>query len=323
MKYFITGATGFIGGRIAHLLLESGHELVVLARNSERAKSLITQGATVIEGDITRKESMREGMEGVDGVFHIAAVYKFGFRNNAMMERINIDGTRNVLKLMKELNIQKGVYTSTVGVYSDTKGQIVDESYCYKGKPLSEYERTKWIAHYEIARVMQDEGLPLVIVLPGLVYGPGDTSSVGEMLSQYINKKLYMIPKTGAFCWGHVDDIAQGHILAMEKGKPGEEYIIAGPPHDIDEAFSIMEKLTGIKAPKIRMPSWSLKGLSVIMSGLEKVFPISPTYSSEGLKNTAGVTFLASNEKAKQELGYQVRGLEDGLNETLAALMKP
>jgi nucleoside-diphosphate-sugar epimerase len=147
MKYFVTGTTGFIGGRVARQLLAAGHEVIALVRTPSRTQELVALGVKVHAGDITDKESLRTPMTGVDGVFHIAAWYKIGAREKSQAEEINVGGTRNVLLMMKELGIPKGVYTSTLTVFSDTRGQMVDETYKYTDTSfLSEYDRTKW--HY-------------------------------------------------------------------------------------------------------------------------------------------------------------------------------
>jgi nucleoside-diphosphate-sugar epimerase len=218
MKYFVTGATGFIGGHVTRQLLAAGHEVITLARTPSAAQALVALGVKVHAGDITDKESLRAPMTGVDGVFHIAAWYKIGARDTNQAEPINVGGTRNVLLTMQELGIPKGVYTSTLTVFSDTRGQMVDESYQYTGTSfVSEYDRTKWKAHYEVAGPLIQAGLPLVIVLPGLVYGPGDTSVVHEAWVTYLRGKLPMTLSGTTYCWGHVDDTAHGHILAMEQ----------------------------------------------------------------------------------------------------------
>src|SRR5579883_2610941 len=229
MKYVVTGATGFVGGRVVQQLLEAGHHVTVIARNPAKAGELAAQGVRVLAGDVTDRASLRAPMEGADGVFHIAGWYKIGVKDKSQGAAINIEGTRNVLETMRELGIPKGVYTSTLAVNSDTHGHLVDETYRYYGPHLSEYDRTKWVAHYEVAEPMMRDGLPLVVVMPGVVYGPGDTSSIRATFVQYLKRKLPLLPKGTAFSWAHVDDIARGHILAMESGKPGEEYIIAGP----------------------------------------------------------------------------------------------
>ncbi len=322
MRFFLTGATGFIGGRVAEKLLKAGHEVNALVRDPQQAQHLVSMGVRLFRGDITDKQSMRDGIQNTDGVFHIAGWYKIGTKDKDLGHKINVDGTRNVLELMREYKIKKGVYTSTLAVFSDTKGKMVDENYRFTGQHLSDYDRTKWIAHYEIAEPMMKAGLPLVIVQPGVVYGPGDTSSAGEAMEMYINGKLPMLPKRTAFCWGHVDDIADGHILAMEKGKAGQSYIIAGPPFTMEEAYELAEKLTGIKAPKLRLSPGMLKFMSMLMKGIGMVIPLPPTYSAEALRVVAGVTYLGDNSKAGKELGYKVRPLKEGLRETLEYLIE-
>lgn len=261
-------------------------------------------------------------MAGTDGVFHLAAWYKVGVKDNSMAYEINVNGTRNVLEVMRELNIRKGVYTSTLAVNSDTRGQLVDESYRFDGKPISEYDRTKWLAHHEVALPMMKEGLPLVVVMPGLVYGPGDTSAAGETLKQYLQRKLPIIPSRTAYNWAHIDDIVTGHILAMEKGKTGESYMIGGPVHTLTDALLMAEAITGVKAPRLHLSPSMMKASAGLMGFLEKFLPIPDLFSGEMLRATAGVTYIGDNSKARRELGYDPRPLNEGFTETLQHLMK-
>jgi len=316
VKYFLTGATGFIGANVARQLAYAGHQVVAVVRSPEKAQDLATLGAAIHKGDVTDKESMRGPMSAVDGVFHIAGWYKIGERDKRAGAQINIQGTRNVLELMRELKIAKGVYTSTLAVNSDTHGKLVDETYHYDGPHLSEYDRTKWAAH-KLAEQFMASGLPLVVVMPGLVYGPGDTSSVRTALIQYLQRKLPMIPARTAFCWAHVDDIARGHILAMEKGVPGESYIIAGPASTFEDALKLAQSITGVPAPRLRVAPGALYAMSRLMSLVERVAPVPADYSAEYLRINAGVTYLGDNAKARRELDYNPRSLEEGLAETL------
>ena len=322
MKYFLTGATGFVGGRLARQLVEAGHQVVAVVRDPARAKDLADPGIAVHQGDVTDKESMRAPMTGVDGVFHVAAWYKVGVKDKREAEATNVQGTRHVLELMRELGIPKGVYTSTLGVFSDTRGRLVDETYRYTGPYLTEYERTKAAAHYEVAEPMMAAGLPLVIVLPGLIYGPGDTSTVRRTLLQYLQGKLPMMPRESAYCWAHVDDVARGHILALEKGRPGESYIIAGPRHTFIEGMELAERITGLPAPRMRAAPGMMKAMAAVMGVVEKVAPVQEAYASESLRAIAGVTYLGDNAKARRELGYNPRSLQEGLAETLEHEMR-
>ena len=250
MRYFVTGATGFVGGRVARQLREAGHDVVAVVRTPTKATDLLKLGVTVVQGDVTDKASMKAPMTGVDGIFHIAGWYKVGAGRTAGAEgqAINVDGTRSVLELMEELGIPRGVYTSTLAINSDTHGKEVDESYHFTGKHLSEYDRTKAEAH-AVAEQFVAKGLPLVVLMPGLIYGPGDTSSVRTTLVQYLQRKLPAIPQRTAYSWAHVDDIAGIHIKAMEESKPRETYIVAGPTYTLVEALQIAQEITGIPAP--------------------------------------------------------------------------
>lgn len=313
MKYFVTGATGFLGGVIVRQLLAQGGQTNIVVRNPDKARELEAPGAKVFAGDVTDKESMRPAMQGVDGVFHVAGWYKLGAHDKSGGEKVNIQGTRNVLGLMKELGIRKGVYTSTLAVNSDTHGQLVDETYHFTGVHLSEYDRTKSIAH-EIAKQMIADGLPLVIAMPGLIYGPGDTSSVRTSIILYLQRKLPMLPRQTAFCWAHVEDIAKGHLLAMEKGKPGESYHLAGEPYGLLNAYRLAQEITGIPAPYAVSPQL-VTVMSVLVKPLDRFMP--ERYTSEGLRIIAGKTYLGDNKKARRELGFDPRPLRRGLEQTL------
>lgn len=322
MRYFITGATGFIGGAIARQLVTAGHQVVALVRDPAKAHALSRLGMTLHKGDITDKESMRAPMTGVDGLFHVAGWYKIGSKTPSLGKQINIDGTRNVLELMSALRIPKGVYTSTLLVFSDTRGKLVDEATHYEGPWLSEYERTKWVAQTRIAEPMMKEGLPLVIVMPGLVYGPGDTSSVRDLFIQYLKKQLPISPQKTAYAWGHVEDIAEGHLLAMEKGRPGERYILAGPTHTLQQALAIAEQITRIPAPRLHPSPALLRRLAQIVRWIEPIIPLPEFYRSESIRAIAGVTYIGESKKAQRELGFTARPLQEGLCETLLHEMR-
>ena len=318
MKYFVTGTTGFVGNVLARKLREAGHEVRASVRSIEKAKELEALGVKLFKGDVTDKESMRATMTGVDGVYHVAGWYKIGAKDKSGGEQVNIQGTRNVLELMQELKIPKGVYTSTCAINSDTHGQVVDENYHFTGKHLSEYDRTKAAAH-DIAKEFIARGLPLVIVMPGLIYGPGDTSTLRDNIIAFLKGQLPMLPDQAGNCWAHVDDIVQGHILAMEKGKIGEAYIIAGERYTLIEAFKLASQLTGKKMPNVANPKM-FGTLSKLVKPFDAILP--PTYTSEGLRVIAGVTYMGDNSKAKRELGYDPRPFRVGWEETLRHEMK-
>jgi nucleoside-diphosphate-sugar epimerase len=317
MEYFITGATGFIGSHVARQLLDDGHDIVALARTPASAADLEAAGATVVEGDITKKETLRDPMDGVDGVFHIAGWYDIGVTDPSVAERINVEGTRNVLDVMDALDVPKGVYTSTLAVNSDTGGVVVDEDYSYAGPHLTTYDRTKWEGHYEVVEQMVADGLPLVTVMPGLVYGPDDTSVFGDALRDFLRGDLPLIPREVAYSPGHVEDIARAHVLAMEHGTPGEEYIIGGEPATLVELFDIVANVAGRDPPRAVSPAL-FRTLAPVADFLERFVTLPTDYRAERLRALAGVTYIGDNSKATNELGLEHRSLQAGLEETVA-----
>lgn len=315
MKYFVTGATGFLGGALVRQLRQFNHEVIALVRDSSKAEELKRMGLSLVTGDITDRESMREAMRGCDGVFHLAAWYKLGAKDISPARKINVGGTLNVFELARELGIPKVVYTSTIAVNSDTKGTSPDENYRYSGEHISEYDRTKAAAH-EMALNFIQSGLPLVILMPGLIYGPNGSSMSDEALRLYLKKQLPLIPLKAAYCWSHVDDVAEIHNKAMNIAKPGTTYMVCGPKHTLVEAFQIAKSITGIRTP-IAVPPAMLRLTAFLASMVEGFLPLPEMYRSESLRVQAGVTYLGDNSKAKTELGYNPRILELGLRQTL------
>ena len=178
---FVTGGTGFVGTRVVERLVDAGHDVVALSRDPERVTDP-PAGVRLVAGDVVDRASLREPMAGVDGVLHMAAWYDVGPGpwRRSLAARVNVEGTRNVLELVADLDVPRALYVSTLAVNGDTGGRVVDESYRHDGPFRSVYDETKWRAHYEVAAPMAAAGLPLVTVLPGVVYGPGDRGPVAE-----------------------------------------------------------------------------------------------------------------------------------------------
>src|SRR5919204_4795177 len=307
MRYLVTGGTGFLGGALVRQLVAAGHEVRALVRARDRATALASLGVTLLEGDVTDRDSLLDPMRGVDGVFHVAGWYKIGARDRGAAERVNVLGTRNVLEIARQLGAPKVVHTSTLAVFGDTHGAVVDESYQYEGPFISEYDRTKWLAHHT-ALGLAREGMPIVIVQPGLIYGPGDNGPMRPLWDLFQRRRLPFAPSGTAFCWGHVEDTARAHILAMERGRVGESYIIAGPRHTLVEAFIIASRITGIPAPRPMAPA-----VLRAVAALADVFGV----DAGGVRGLGGTTYLGTSAKAEAELGFTARSLEEGLRETL------
>ncbi|MCP4356864.1 MAG: NAD-dependent epimerase/dehydratase family protein [Chloroflexi bacterium] len=315
MKAFITGGSGFVGQHLIPKLIQQDYDVYALAR-SERSAALITQlRATPVLGDITDTASMREGMIGSDVVFHLAAWYKLGSADWMEAEAINVGGTRRVLRLAHELGVPKIIYTSTIAVFGDTQGELVDETY-FKGGPfLTEYDRTKWLAHYKVAVPLIEKGAPITIVLPGGIYGPGDTSFMAQMMRQFYRGMPAIPAPETTVTYAHVDDIVEGHILAAEKGKVGESYILAGPAIPLGEMIDFWAHLLGRRAPSLRIPSQALRPFAPLVGAVNSIADLPPIYSQEATASL-GATYMARSDKARAELGWKTRPLQTGMLET-------
>lgn len=317
----MTGAADFVGRYLTSLLLAEGHAVTALVHSRDQARALAGYGVRPHLGDVRDKESMRRGMRGADGVFHTAAWTRIGSRDSKTAEAVNVQGTRNVLELIRELHIPKGVYTSTVSVFSDTRGQRFTEELRYEGKHLTIYDRTKWEAHYEVAVPMMRRGLPLVIVQPGVVYGPGDDGDLARLLRSYLLGKFPFAPTVNAYSWAHVEDVAAGHLLAMERGWPGHSYLICGEAETLLNVMRLAGRLVGKRRGPLPFPGKALRPVAGILRALGLVVP--PLAArAERIRAGAGVTYLGDDTRARATLGFSPRPVAEGMPDTVRALLQ-
>lgn len=316
MKAFVTGGTGFIGRNVVRKLLDRGYQVTALVRSEDGASALREAGADIVFGDITDRESMRVGMRGSDVVFHIAAIYNFLPEMIAQCEDVNVGGTRNVLELAFELGIPRIIYTSTVAVFGDTHGELPDETCFTDGPFASEYDRTKWKAHYEIAEALITQGAPIIIVMPGGVYGPGDNSWLVDMMRLFYRERLPVAPGAdGIVTYAYVDDVAEGHILAAEKGRIGESYILAGPAIPFGEMVEFWSQLTGKRSPIAHIPSRLVRAAAPLAAVAQPRLGLPQSFSGDFMK-VVGTIYAARSDKARAELGWRPRPLQSGMLET-------
>lgn len=322
MKVFATGGTGFIGGEVVRQLRGRGEEVVCLVRSPGKATKLNELGCELVGGDLGDEAALRKGMEGCDAVIHAAAMYEVGIpaKQRPAMWEANVAGTERVMKVALEAKVPRIVYVSTVGIFGNTHKQVVDESYENPETDFtSYYEETKLEAHKIVQRMIEEQGLPAIIVQPGGVYGPGDTSQVADLLKEFFAGKLPLMPFPElGICLSHVEDIAGGILLALDQGKLGETYVISGPVTTMREAIETVAKVSGRKAPKRDLPTVLMKAMIPIGPLVGKVMGQPPNLR-ELISSADNVTFWASYDKAQKELGYSPRGMEEGLRQTLEA----
>jgi dihydroflavonol-4-reductase len=322
VRAFVTGATGFIGGHLARKLRERGDDVVALVRSPDKAGALRELGCELIEGDLSDEAAIRKGVEGCDSVFHVGAVYKVGIpksEREAMWDA-NVRGTERVLDAAHEAGAERIVYVSTCNVFGNTHGELVDESYRRDESEgfLSYYDQTKYRAH-QVAEDRLAKGYPIVIVQPAGVYGPHDHSEIGNMIDQARTGKLKlkMFPETG-FMLIHVEDVAEGTILAHDKGEIGEAYILAGEQTRMGELVDRVSELSGRKPPRGTMPGALIKASSPLGPVVGPLMGFPPNLR-ELVRVSSGVTYWATDEKARRELGFAPRDLDTGLKQTLSA----
>jgi dihydroflavonol-4-reductase len=320
VHYFVTGATGFVGGYVTSQLLAAGHEVTALVRTREQARDIALYGVTPHVGSVTDKEGMRRGVRGVDGVFHVAG-HRIAFRDRATMVAVNVDGTRNVLELVKEHGIPKCVFTSTLNALGDTDGEVVDERRARPATFPTRYDEVRGAAHFDVALPMAKGGVPIVTLLPGMVYGPRDSSAMASLLAKSMLGKVWAISASAAYCWAHVMDVAHAHILAMQFGRPGEAYIVGGPAHTVRDALGIAVESAGKRRMPVPLPPWLVTPAATIVRGASAVVR-SWRPTADRLTVAAGVTYLGTDAKAREELGFDPRPLRDGLPDAARALLE-
>lgn len=321
MKIFVTGGTGFIGGHVVRMLRERGDDVVALVRNPQKGAALTELGCTLVAGTVDDAAAVRQGMDGCDAVIHGAAVYEVGIPKSEResMRVANVVGTETVLGAALEAKIGKVVYVSTIAAFGNTRGEIVDESYVHpKDSFTSYYEQTKVEAH-EVAKRLIAQGLPCTIVQPGGVYGPNDHSAIGKQMTDFVRGRLPALafPEVG-MNMVHVEDVAAGVLLALDRGKPGESYVLGG---EITTMRGLMESLGDVvekKPPRFNFPTPMLKALAPVGPVVGKVMGQPPNLR-ELISSADGVTFWATDAKARAELDYAPRELKTGLRETFPA----
>lgn len=320
MKVFVTGATGFVGGRLAERLRWRGEDVVALVRSPERATKLRELGCELALGDLAGLPTT--ALARCDLLVHAAAIYKVGIpeADVSAMRTVNIDGTRSVIEAALAAGVPRILYVSTVNVFGDTKGAVVDESYVrdLSSGFLSVYDETKYRAH-ELAARRAAEGAPIVIAMPGAVYGPGDTSQLGDQIRAAMAGKLrYVSFATLGVNAGYVDDIVDGLMLVGEKGAAGKSYVVGGEITTMRALIDAAAGAAGREPPHVAMPAWAVKALIPLAAVAGAALGL-PRNLRETIRATDGVTYWATDVKARGELGYASRSIAAGMADLVAA----
>ena len=321
MNIFITGATGYVGNNLANRLAAEGHTVHAICRSANKKSLLSHPNIKIFEGDINNVASIENGMKNCEQVYHLAAFARVWSKDPGMFYKLNVEGTKNVLDVAKKLDVKNIVFTSTGGVLGPSNGRPVKEDDQRYGNVFNEYEDTKTQAENLCKEYCNKYGLRIVIVNPPRIYGPGiesESNAVTRLVKLYVKGKWKILPgdgkRTGSYV--HVDDVVNGHILAMEKGKSGERYILSGVNVSYNEFFNTLARVNGkkINLYKFPVPLMMIAGHCIMF--YSKLTGKPPLLTPPWIKKYF-YDWSLSCEKAQKELGYCYRPLEEGLQQTI------
>lgn len=315
--WLVTGATGHIGNVLVRKLIERGEKVRALILPNECGASIQDLEVEAIEGDILNKESLYKSMKGVKGVFHLAGVISIMPGSDEVVRRVNIEGTRNILEVAREMNVGKFVYTSSIHAIRRVEEGIIDESLPYDpNNPYGEYDRAKAEATLEVQQAAQ-AGLEAVIACPTGVIGPYDFrgSLMGSVIHEAAKSKptLYV---DGAYDFVDVRDVAEGLMAAAEKGRRGESYILSGHKISVRYLLETVREITGRRFFQMKIP-FDLAKFAALFTpmyySVSKVNPRFTPYSLEVLRSNSNI----SHAKATRELNYTPRPMYDSIRDAV------
>jgi len=314
----VTGASGFVGAAVARAALARGFRTRVLMRSNSNRANIAGLEVEPVEGDMRDTGSMAQALTGARYLFHVAADYRLWARDPSEIERNNLIGARATMQAALKAGVERVVYTSSVAALKPGTGAAVDETSRHTLKSaIGAYKRSKLAAEREVERMVAEEGLPAVIVAPSTPIGPRDIkpTPTGRIIVEAANGKIPAFVDTGLNLV-HVDDVAEGHFLALEKGHIGENYILGGTDVSLRSMLADIACLTGRRAPKIRLPRGPLFPLAYGAEAFARLTGKEPMLTADALRMSRYHMFFSS-AKAEEALGYRarryLRGLEDAI----------
>jgi dihydroflavonol-4-reductase len=314
VRVFATGTTGFLGSVVAEQLRARGDTVVQLVRDPAKAELLRKAGREVIIGDLGDPDALKRGCDRCDAVVHAGGIYEVGInaRRRVDMYKANVDGTAAVLGAAHEVGVPKVVHVSSIVVFGNTNGMVVDETYRRAAGYTSYYDETKTLGH-RVAEGFMAQGLPLTIAQPGQIYGPGDHSGIGALFRRAAAGTLPVLTFGDlGLSFVHVADVAGGILTLIDRGRPGQAYVLGGELVRLREAVRIMASLAGTPVPRFEVPPSILRFAARLRPEVAEI-----------VRSADGVTFWATDAKARAELGYSPRSLRDGLVSYLSSAAMP
>jgi len=317
MYTFVTGSTGFVGGQLVSSLIEEGDNVRALARRKSDTSRLKQLGVEIVEGDVTDPSSFADRMKGCDVVYHVANIYELWLPKRTLFYDVNVKGTKNVLKAASDAGITRVVYTSTSAALGERRGETATEETQHTGFFPSDYNRSKHYGELEAMKMCKEQGLPLVVVSPADVLGPGDLKSSGQIIIEFLNGKLSgRVCEESYMSFVDVRDVAKGHILAAKKGKVGERYILSAETIKWEDMYDMLSEISGVPAPKGEI-SDSMFILMASMMEFVSFFTRKPPRASLGAAKAMIHGLKLDASKSKRELGIEYRPIKDSLHDAV------
>jgi dihydroflavonol-4-reductase len=314
----VTGASGFVGSAVARALVARGDDVRVLLRESSPRKNIEGIDCRVVIGDMRDAKSVTKAMEGVRHVFHVAADYRLWAKDPTEIVRNNLEGARAVMEAARTTGVERIVYTSSVAALKPVAGSAVDETSRHDEETvIGAYKKSKLVAERLVER-LAGEGLPVVIVSPSTPIGPRDIkpTPTGRIIVEAANGRMPAFVDTGLNLV-HVDDVAEGHLLALDKGRVGENYILGGEDIRLRDMLALIAPLVGRKPPRLRLPRAPLYPLAFGAEAFARLSGKEPFLTVDALKMSKYLMYFSS-AKANAELGFQARPFARGLEDAIS-----
>lgn len=305
--YLVTGATGFVGSAVARKLIERGASVRVLCRPDSDRRNLDGMNVEIVEGDLLRPDTLGTALEGCAGLFHVAADYRIWTRDPDAMFAANVEGTRAIMQAAYDVGVERAVYTSSVAVLGiDPSGTPANEDTAVSFSDMvGVYKRSKYQAEEACREVLEKTGLDCVIVNPSTPIGPGDVkpTPTGRIIVEAATNKMPAYVDTGLNV-AHVDDVAEGHLLAFEKGESGRRYILGGDDMTLREILFAVAEIAGSRPPKFQIPRAPIYPMAFVAEAWSNLTGIGePFVTIDGLKMSKKKMYFSS-ARAERELGY-------------------
>ncbi|MEX2455455.1 MAG: hopanoid-associated sugar epimerase [Rhodospirillaceae bacterium] len=320
MQVLVTGSSGFVGSAVARRIAADGHRVRVLMRPSSDRRNIAGLGFEVAEGDLLHSDTLTAAVAGCDAVFHVAADYRLWVPDGgASMYRANVDGTRALVRAAMAAGVGRIVYTSSVAVLRVSPGRVpVDETaFAVLADMVSHYKKSKFLAEEEVRRLVAEEGAPVVIVNPSAPFGPRDIkpTPTGRIVLGAARGRMPAYLDTGLNAV-HVDDVAEGHMLAFAKGRVGERYILGGEDMTLRDIIATVTAHVGRPGPRFRLPRRPLFPVAWASEGLGRLTGGEPAVTLDALRMAAKHMYYSS-EKARADLGYAPRAARLALTDAV------